>query len=152
MFLNLLLYEVPKEKRCSAANDVLKAVTSTLSAHPGASVSIVGHSLGGAIALIDSVFLPLHLPSGTAFKTVVYGTPRVGNQAFADYVDAHVTGLNGGTGLTRINNKEDIVPIVPGRFLGFHHPSGEVHIQDSGAWDACPGECEFLIEFSMGYN
>jgi hypothetical protein len=39
----------------------------------------------------------------------------------------------------RINNKEDPVPILPGRFLGYVHSSGEIHIEDSGAWDACPG-------------
>ena len=70
-----------------------------------------------------------------------YGVPRVGNQAWADYVDAHVTSLESGQGLTRVNNKEDPVPILPGEFLGFVHPSGEVHIQDSNAWDACPGTC-----------
>jgi hypothetical protein len=32
---------------------------------------------------------------------------QVGNQAFADYIDANVS-------FTHINNKEDIVPIVPG--------------------------------------
>lgn len=58
---------------------------------------------------------------------------QVGNEAFANYVDAHVTSLN------HINNKKDLVPILPGRFLGFHHPSGEVHIQESNAWVACPG-------------
>ena len=40
---------------------------------------------------------------------------------------------------TRVNNEKDMVPTVPGRFLGFHHPSGEVHVQDSNAWDNCPG-------------
>lgn len=58
---------------------------------------------------------------------------QVGNQAFADYVDAHGH-------LTHVNNKKDPAPVVPPRFLGFHHPSGEVHIQDSGAWDRCPGQ------------
>ena len=122
-----------------AAEDVLSAVQDTLSAHSGASVTMVGHSLGGALALLDSVFLPLHLPEGTQFKTVTYGMPRVGNQEFADYVDENVTSLNGGTGLTHINNKEDVVPIVPGRFLGFVHPSGEIHIQDDDSWDTCSG-------------
>ncbi|KAH8110750.1 lipase [Phellopilus nigrolimitatus] len=123
-----------------AAPSVLSAVQQTLTAHPTASVSIVGHSLGAALALLDSVFLPLHLPSGTAFKTVTYGMPRVGNQAFANYVDVHVTSIAGGKGLTHINNKKDPVPILPERSLGFHHPSGEVHIQRSDAWDACPGQ------------
>jgi hypothetical protein len=35
---------------------------------------------------------------------------------------------------------EDPIPILPGMFLGFVHPAGEIHIQDSGAWDACPGQ------------
>lgn len=32
------------------------------------------------------------------------------------------------------------MPILPGRGLGYHHPSGEIHIQDSGDWDSCPGQ------------
>ncbi len=42
--------------------------------------------------------------------------------------------------MTHINNEEDPVPILPPMLWGFHHPAGEVHIQDSGAWDACPGQ------------
>lgn len=41
--------------------------------------------------------------------------------------------------LTHINNEEDPIPICPGEFLGFVHPSGEVHIEDSGEWASCPG-------------
>lgn len=48
-------------------------------------VVITGHSLGAAIALLDAVYLPLHLPPGTTFSTTVFGLPRVGNQAFANY-------------------------------------------------------------------
>ena len=117
---------------------------------------------GAALALLDSVYLPLHLPSTIQFTTVCYGLPRVsfiypgyisitvrlttlnqvGNQDFANYVDAHLS-------LTHINNKEDPIPIVPGMFLGYVHPSGEVHIQDSGSWDACPGTCLYqLLEYS----
>jgi hypothetical protein len=57
---------------------------------------------------------------------------QVGNQDFANHVDANVH-------LTHINNEEDLIPICPGMFLDFVHPSGEVHIQDSGEWAACPG-------------
>ena len=60
--------------------------------------------------------------------------PRVGNQEFADYVDANVPDI------THVNNKEDFVPTVPGRFLGFVHPQGEIHIQSNGDWVACPGK------------
>jgi hypothetical protein len=102
------------------------------------SVVLTGHSLGAALALLDSVYLPPHLPPGTRVRTIGYGMPRVGNRASADYVDAL---QGGGGGLTRVNNKRDPVPIVPGRFLGFVHPSGEVHIQDEGGeWVPCPGQ------------
>ncbi|KAH8833449.1 hypothetical protein DL96DRAFT_1552397 [Flagelloscypha sp. PMI_526] len=52
--------------------------------------------------------------------------PRgVGNQAFADYVDRNVN-------VTRINNRKDPVPTVPGLFLGYHHSSGEKHLDKDG--------------------
>ena len=59
--------------------------------------------------------------------------PRVGNQAFADFVDSQLSGS-----VTHVNNQEDSVPVVPGEFLGLHYPSREIHILDSGAWDDCP--------------
>ncbi|KIK80111.1 hypothetical protein PAXRUDRAFT_833705 [Paxillus rubicundulus Ve08.2h10] len=121
------------DAQASSATDVLAAVKTAMSKYNTASVTMVGHSLGAAIALLDSVYLPLWFPAGTTFKTIAYGLPRVGNKAFANYVDANLH-------LTHINNKKDPVPIIPGRFLGFVHPSGEVHIQDSGEWAACPGQ------------
>ncbi|KAF7986533.1 hypothetical protein HWV62_26246 [Athelia sp. TMB] len=119
--------------QADAATQVLAAVKTAMSKGNTQSVTLTGHSLGAAIALLDSVYLPLHLPSSTTFKTVVYGLPRVGNQAFANYVDANLH-------LTHINNLKDPIPIVPGRFLGFVHPSGEVHIESSGEWASCPGQ------------
>jgi len=130
------------DEQAKAATQILSAVQTALSSHGASHVTIVGHSLGAAIALLDSVYLPLHLP-GVTFTTVGYGMPRVGNQAFADYVDAHVS-------LTHINNKKDPVPILPGRFLGYHHPSGEVHIEDSGAWAACPGQDNTSTQCTVG--
>ncbi|EJC99947.1 alpha/beta-hydrolase [Fomitiporia mediterranea MF3/22] len=127
------------DSHARVAPDILSAVQTTLSAHPDASVTMIGHSLGAAQALLDSIFLPLHLHSGTKYKFVGYGLPRVGNQAFADYVDSHVTDL------THVTNRKDPIPIIPGRFLGFQHPQGEIHIQESGEWKACPdGHYPFL--------
>jgi hypothetical protein len=99
---------------------------------------------GAAISLLDSVFLPLWLPKQTIFQTIGYGLPRVGNKAFANYVDANLD-------LTHINNREDPVPTVPFEFLGFVHPSGEVHIEDSGEWAACPGKSSYYY-FVLGFQ
>lgn len=88
-----------------------------MSAHGTTSVYTVGHSLGGAISLLDAMYLLLHLPAGTTVKTISYGMPRVsllglmqplesqlctlqvGNQAFANYIDAQVNAVH-------ITNKE----------------------------------------------
>ncbi|KAI0259394.1 Alpha/Beta hydrolase protein [Gloeopeniophorella convolvens] len=120
-------------EQAKTASAVLSAVKTTLNAHGANTVTVVGHSLGAALALLDSVYLPLHLPTDVNVRTITYGLPRVGDQVFADYVDAHLN-------LTHINNKEDPIPIVPGRFLGYVHPSGQIHIQDSGVWSVCPGQ------------
>ena len=100
----------------------------------------VGHSLGGALALLDTAMMAQNLDTKTTpIKMVTYGMPRVGNPAFADYI-SNAPGVS----LTHINNDLDPIPIVPGRFLGFEHPIGEVHITSDdtidGTWFACSSE------------
>ncbi|KAJ7460781.1 alpha/beta-hydrolase [Mycena latifolia] len=120
-------------EHAKTAEAVLTAVNTTLNTYNTSRVTVTGHSLGAALALLDSVHLSLHLPS-VNFTTIGYGLPRVGNRNFADYVDAH------NLSLTRITNKKDSVPGVPEQVLGYEHPSGEIHIQDTGEWNSCPGQ------------
>jgi len=84
------------------------------------------------LAQLDALYLTLNLP-GATIKSVTYGTPRVGNPEYAAFFDKTVGDY------TRINNREDLVPIIPGRFLGFAHPKGEVHIISDGHAVACSG-------------
>jgi len=120
------------DSHAETAQDVLAAVKTTMQDHSTNKVTVAGHSLGAAIGLLDAVFLPLQIP-GIELEMVGYGMPRVGNQEFANFVDANVK-------LTRITNKKDPVPILPGRFLGFHHPSGEIHIESDNSFVSCPGQ------------
>ncbi|TFY56837.1 hypothetical protein EVJ58_g7395 [Rhodofomes roseus] len=131
------------DAQAKSATQVLAAVNTTMSKHSTNKITLVGHSLGAAISLLDTVYLHLQLPSA-ALSFVGYGLPRVGNQAFADYVDAL------GASVTHINNKEDFIPILPGMFLGFVHPAGEVHITDANAWDACPGQDNPSTQCTVG--
>ena len=104
-------------------------------------VTVVGHSLGAALALLDGVFLKCQLDSSINIQVIGYGMPRVGNQDFANWVDANLAVDGNLDGLvTRINNKKDPIPILPGKFLGYRHVSGEVHITESGTWESCPGK------------
>jgi len=123
-----------RDEHAKTASAILGAVKSLMSSKGTKNVVAVGHSLGGALAELDSLFLSLNLPSGTNVTAVTYGTPRVGNPAFASLIDQHVPGFK------RINNEDDIVPIVPGRFLGYAHPAGEIHILSPGKAVACSGD------------
>jgi len=60
-------------------------------------VTVVGHSLGAALALLDSISLQLRIP-GLSVQMVGYGMPRVGNRNFASYVDGAVR-------VTHVTNK-----------------------------------------------
>ena len=125
------------------ASTILSAVKSTLSSQGLSDVVVIGHSLGGAIALLDGVFLSIQLP-GARVRVISYGMPRVGNEAFANFVDSQLKG-----DVFHVNNKEDPVPVLPPIDLGFHHPSGEVHIQDSGEWDLCSGALSVFLRLGM---
>ena len=139
------MLRIPTKNLCSTAPTILSHVQQTLSAHGASSVTVVGHSLGAALSLLDGVYLRIHLSTSVNVRVVGYGMPRVGNQDFANWVDSHLGGH-----VTHINNREDPTPILPGRFLGFHHASGEVHITDSGTWENCPGE--FFSLSGMRYD
>jgi len=103
--------------------------------HGASSVTVVGHSLGAALALLDGVYFHIQLDASVNVRVVGYGMPRVGNEDFANWVDAYLTGQ-----VTHVNNLKDPIPILPSMFLGFRHPSGEVHIKGSNTWVSCPGQ------------
>lgn len=44
-----------------------------------------------------------------------------------------------------------MVSVTPGRFLGYHHPSGEVHIMDDDQWLSCPGKKFCFVELKKKY-
>jgi len=122
------------DEHAKTATTILAEVKRLLSQYGANSVTLVGHSLGGALAELDTLYMKLNLPSSVSIHAFTYGTPRVGNDAWAAYFDSQITDFK------RINNEKDIVPIVPGRFLGFLHPAGEIHIVSADDVVACPGE------------
>jgi len=114
---------------------ILSNVTAALKSKNTNKLTVVGHSLGAAIAVMDAVRLRQTLDSSVEMTTTVFGLPRGGNQDWADFVDAQL-----GNTLTHVSNKNDPVPTVPPRFLDFQHPSGEAHINSDDSVVSCPGQ------------
>ncbi|EUC59126.1 lipase [Rhizoctonia solani AG-3 Rhs1AP] len=126
------------------ATIILAAVKALLAAQSASKVLAIGHSLGGAIATLDALYFKLNLPSTVSIKAVTFGLPRVGNQDFANLIDSKITDFS------HVTNEKDLVPTIPGRFLGYVHPSGEKHIVAAGSWYACVGQDNTNVDCSTG--
>ncbi|KAI0360314.1 alpha/beta-hydrolase [Trametes cingulata] len=137
---SVLVHEGFANQQAKTAAAILTATKSLLSKNGATTVITVGHSLGGALAELDSLFFTLNLPSNIHVKSVTYGTPRVGNPAYASFFDSKASSCKDVSDFKRINNEQDPIPIVPGRFLGFQHPHGEIHILGEGNAVSCPGD------------
>ncbi|THH01907.1 hypothetical protein EW026_g883 [Hermanssonia centrifuga] len=122
------------DEHALTAPAILTETKRLISTEGATSVILVGHSLGGALAELDALFMTMNLPSNIHVKGVTYGTPRVGDPAFATFFDSKVPDFE------HINHESDPIPICPGRALGFAHPHGEIHIVSDNDAVSCPGD------------
>jgi len=97
---------------------VRRAYTELTSKFPNLPVMVTGHSLGSAI----STFAGLDLAEqyGAKIDQWTYGTPRVGDEAFSQYIFKKFQTV------WRTVNQNDIAPHYPFRWQGFFHPPTEV--------------------------
>lgn len=80
------------------------------------SIIFCGHSLGGALASIGSLYYACKYPEKN-ISCITFGSPRAGNYQFTDYFDRKI-----GNSL-RFVNDNDPVPCVPSRWR-FKHVKG----------------------------
>jgi len=106
------------------AADVLSTVQSALVSTGATRVLTTGHSLGGAIAILDGLMLSAVVPEGVLVETRVFGIPRTGNQEWADFIDITL-----GDNFSYMTNQNDPVPGLPPQFLGYQHASNEIFIE-----------------------
>ncbi|GBB86583.1 hypothetical protein RclHR1_00130024 [Rhizophagus clarus] len=102
----------------STYNDTKQEVTTLVKQlakkHPTYKVISTGHSLGGSLAVLQTLDLigtPGLNPSN--LFTYTYGEPRTGNKEFAQFI------MNSGHKFFRIVNKNDIIPHLPFRSLNY---------------------------------
>jgi hypothetical protein len=104
---------------------VKTAVKAARKANPSYKIVSAGHSLGGAVATLAATYLRV---DGYAVDLFTYGSPRVGNEAFANFVSAQA-GLE-----WRITHGDDPVPRLPPIIFGYRHTTPEYWL-DGGSLD-----------------
>ncbi len=140
----------------SVIAQVKSLVSSAVSQHPSAKLSVTGHSLGAAMAAHCTAELAHSGYNLTASYT--YGMPRVGNDAFQKWYKASDQSKVKGT--YRVVHDHDPVPHVPleGMSGGFHHMPYEVFYErDYNKWVQCNVDGEdskcsdkFLTDLNVG--
>jgi predicted lipase len=83
-------------------------------------ILITGHSLGGAIASLFAFDIYYHSFPYHIESLITFGSPRVGNDYFSEYMHSFkITSY-------RITHYYDIVPHVPEEFFNYKHISEEI--------------------------
>ncbi|KFY71565.1 hypothetical protein V499_08225 [Pseudogymnoascus sp. VKM F-103] len=104
---------------------ILAALKTTRAQYPSYKIVITGHSLGGAVATLAAGDLR---SQGYAADLYTYGSPRVGNGAFASWVSAQ-------PGVTaRVTHVNDPVPRLPPMLIaGYRHTTPEYWLSNGSA-------------------
>ena len=97
--------------------------------YPGAEVTVMGYSLGGTLAVHECLQLTLE---GIKCQLITYGSPRVGNREFAEYVNEMIPDQ------WRVVYKRDIVVIHPFNKLGYLHSGTEIHFDSPSQYSILP--------------
>jgi hypothetical protein len=105
------LYKTAGEKVKSLSEDVMDEVRRLMEKYKGEelSITVVGHSLGGALALLVADEIATTVPDAPPVAVVSFGGPKVGNEAFVEKLKA-----TGKVNVLRIVNAGDMVTKVPG--------------------------------------
>lgn len=110
---------------------IIKEVKSLKSKYPSYPVILTGHSLGAALATLTTMDLMVN--GVTPVRMFNYGSPRVGDDAFAAYVSARIVDRY------RVTHHKDMVPHSP-MHERFTHISGEYYQPaDAVQLQACTG-------------
>jgi hypothetical protein len=95
--------------------------------HSDATISVTGHSLGAAIATLIAQDVARQNPT-VPVKLVTFGSPRVGNDAFAKAVN-RLSNLKA----TRFSNANDAIVHLPPKLFSYKHIDLEYWTKDSNS-------------------
>lgn len=96
--------------------------------HPEYQLTLVGHSLGGAVAALASLDFKSR---GWNPQVTTFGEPRIGNQALMKYIDKGFSSdhrNSTGKMFRRVTHVDDPVPLLPLSEWGYGMHAGEIYI------------------------
>ncbi|XP_039121057.1 LOW QUALITY PROTEIN: phospholipase A1-Ibeta2, chloroplastic [Dioscorea cayenensis subsp. rotundata] len=120
------LFNTPGSQVSSLADAVVKEVRRLMDKYAGEelSITVTGHSLGAALALLVADELSSAVENAPPIAVFSFGGPRVGNKAFADRVEEKRVKV------LRVVNAHDVITKVPGVLPS--HVRGEDAYADVG--------------------
>ncbi|RXW17081.1 hypothetical protein EST38_g8781 [Candolleomyces aberdarensis] len=104
----------------TVATRTIDAVRVQLAQHPGYSIVVSGHSLGGALASLAGISFKRVFPS-VPLRVFTYGQPRTGNAAYATLLNKEI----GTPNLYRGVHTTDGVPTIIPTAAGYRHHGTE---------------------------
>lgn len=117
----------------TVSSSVKAQLTTLVSKYRNAPIYVTGHSLGGAIAIVAA--LDIHSTYGNSIKLYTFGEPRVGNGAFASFVNSQIPDT------FRVIHYADIVPHLPPVASNYKHTNYEVwYTEDMRSYKVCNSE------------
>lgn len=115
-------------------NEILPTLEETVASHPDYKLTLVGHSLGGAVAALASLDFQAR---GWNPIVTTFGEPRIGNAPLARYLENQFNLSNdykkddSTRKFRRVTHIDDPVPLLPLEEWGYVMHSGEIFIAKS---------------------
>jgi hypothetical protein len=107
---------------------IVPHVEAALKEYPDYELTLVGHSLGGAVAAIAALEFQAR---GWEPHITTFGEPRVGNKNFNEYIDKRFNILDTdfeNCVYRRVTHANDPVPLLPMEEWGYRMHAGEIYI------------------------
>jgi len=128
----LSLY-VSKTDACPSLQDMVRQEVARVIqsyGHEPLSISITGHSLGAALAILSAYDITTTFKNSPMVSVVSFGGPRVGNDKFRAQLE------KSGTRILRIVNSDDVITKVPGLVVPDDDVAcnGGVHVAGLQSW------------------
>ena len=108
---------------------VLPHVEKLIQKYPEYRLTLVGHSLGGAVAALASLDFASR---GWNPKVTTFGEPRIGNRELVEYLDKTFSAGSKrlADNFRRVTHVDDPVPLLPLSEWGYRPHAGEIYISN----------------------